>query len=53
MGTDTGLSPFQAPELAVDLLEQKDQENQGSKSVTELTASSIFIRSSESLGAKF
>jgi hypothetical protein len=53
MGTDTGLSPFQAPELAVDLLEQKDQENQGSKSVAELIKSSILTRSSESSGAKF
>ena len=44
---------FQELESAEDLPEQKDPENQGSKSVTELTRSSIFNRSSESFGANF
>ena len=53
MVTATGhlLSP--ARELAIGLLEKKDQGNHGSKSVIESTASSIFTRRSESIGAKF
>ena len=53
MEIDIGPSRFQEPESADDLREQKEQENQGSKSVAELTRSSIFSRSSESFGAKF
>jgi len=53
MEIDIGPSQFQVPESADDLREQKDQENQGSKSVAELINSSILSRSSESFGAKF
>jgi hypothetical protein len=53
MGIVIGHLQFQEPESVEGLLEQKGQENQGRKSVAELTMSSIFKRSSESSGAKF
>ena len=51
----TGIGPSQSRVRvsAGEPPEPKVRGNQGSKSVTELTASSIFIRISESLGAKF
>jgi hypothetical protein len=53
MEIDIGPSQFQEPESVDGPPEQKDQENQGSKSVAELIKSSILTRSSESSGAKF
>lgn len=51
--TGTGPSRSLVRVLAGEPPDPKVRGNQGSKSVTELTASSIFIRISESLGAKF
>ena len=53
MGIVIGPLQFQEQELAEGLPEQEGLEDQGNKLVTELTRSSIFIRSSESFGAKF